>query len=517
MHKDVHLNILTVSPIIQGFGMRIISSSVSLFLALLTLPGDNLAANTSEFQKWLDTETTSFKEYRDKRDKEFTGFLKDQWKEMQTFQGLVRDDKPKPVRIPKAPDIPTSEVPDSKEPTVEKPVTEPVIVKVKPLLSEPVKKPRTPTLADKRLPGRKVSFNFYGHMLNFYYDPKLIVRATRPINEKTISSIWSSMSLANYDSLLKQLVAQKKPLALNDWGFVLLTHTLAQRLHPGNRNDQSVFTWYLLTKAGFNSRIAYDRNYIYLLLSSRQQLYEAPYFIFDNIRYYALSFDGIKQKPGRIFTYNGHYPDATHKLDMRLDKSIKTQRQQKDRYLDFDFNKKHYRIAASYDTQTVKYLQTYPQMDIQMYFNSSVNSVTANPILNQLKPLVEGKSEEEAVNLLLKFVQTAFRYKTDQQQFGIENYLFPEETLHYPYSDCEDRSVFFAWLVHNLLGLNVIGLDYPGHIATAVNFSSRVSGDSVLYKGKKYTISDPTYINAKAGMTMPLYSKHAPGIINILN
>ena len=60
------------------------------------------AANDStEFDHWMQQESKSFQEYRDKRDREFTGFLKQQWLEMQTFQGLVRDKTPKPVNIPK--------------------------------------------------------------------------------------------------------------------------------------------------------------------------------------------------------------------------------------------------------------------------------------------------------------------------------------------------------------------------------------------------------------------------------
>ena len=152
-----------------------------------------------------------------------------------------------------------------------------------------------------------------------------------------------------------------------------------------------------------------------------------------------------------------------------------------------------------------------------MYFVADVNMATGNPLLQQLKPLVEGKSEQDAVNLLLRFVQTAFKYKTDEGQFGIENYLFPEETLYYPYSDCEDRSVFFAWLVRNLLGLEVIGLDYPGHIAAAVNFNETVRGDAIRFNNKRYVVTDPTYVNASAGMTMPDFKNKRPDVIRIIN
>jgi len=87
---------------------------------------------------------------------------------------------------------------------------------------------------------------------------------------------------------------------------------------------------------------------------------------------------------------------------------------------------------------------------------------------------------------MLRFVQTAFKYKTDNENFVREKPLFPEETLYYEYSDCENRSILFAHLVQELLVLEVIGLNYPGHIATAVRFNTNVTGDYITYNEKKY-------------------------------
>ena len=50
--------------------------------------------------------------------------------------------------------------------------------------------------------------------------------------------------------------------------------------------------------------------------------------------------------------------------------------------------------------------------------------------------------------------------------------------FYYPYCDCEDRSVLYSYLVRNLLKLDVVLLDYPNHIATAVCFNE--NGPSAL-------------------------------------
>ncbi len=161
------------------------------------------------------------------------------------------------------------------------------------------------------------------------------------------------------------------------------------------------------------------------------------------------------------------------------------------------------------------FLNNFPQADLAVYTGGAKTPDWIDQtILPELKKILAGKSKRESINILLKFVQTAFEYKTDDQQFGREKFLFTEETLYYPYSDCEDRSVLFAYLVERLTKLDVVMLDFPGHIAVAVDMGgSENTGAVVSYKGKNYSVTDPTYINATAGMIMPQYKNTNPGII----
>ena len=113
----------------------------------------------------------------------------------------------------------------------------------------------------------------------------------------------------------------------------------------------------------------------------------------------------------------------------------------------------------------------------------------------------------------LDFVENSFEYKTDFDQFGYEKFYFPEDILFYPYSDCEDRAIFFSYLVKTLLKLDVVGLDYKTHVATAIKFNSNINGDYVLINNERYIICDPTYIGASAGMCMPQFKTVNPEII----
>lgn len=487
-------------------------------LALLLTQSSLLYAN-NEFNQWKRQQQQSFQDYKDKRDKEFTAFLKMHWTEMQLLRGVERDPQPKPVRMPVAPPEPVKPVKPvpvqpapSATPVVVAPVPEPGLVPKK--IIPPVKPPLV-VPAPAVIKGQRIELDYFGSKLTLYYDPALQAVLGSPVNENTISDFWSALSLADYDGLIGQLEAQRGALQLNDWAYFVLINQLAQKMYPGFLNQQTLFTWFVLAKSDYVARIAYDNRAVYLLVPSNQQIYSVPYFTFDQVRYYAVRFDGNDQTLGKVYTYDGQYPGTHKQLDMLLNHDMVLSDKPAQRKLSFVYAGKPYTINAAYSREQVAFLKTYPQLDLDMYFDANVSSVTASPLLMQLSADMRSMDQQQAVNFLLKFVQTSLQYKTDEDQFGKENYLFPEETLYYPYSDCEDRAVLFAWLVKKLLALEVVGLDYPGHVATAVHFTDQVNGDAIMFQDKRYVITDPTYVNAIAGMTMPEYKNTKPSIIKV--
>lgn len=497
-----------------------ISKRLLLVGCLFTL---SLSANAvSDFEKWKQQQMQGFQDYKDERDREFTAFLKEHWKAMDLLKGTVRDEKPKPVKMPVArPEPPPKPAPAPKEPVAKPgpapapkpvPIPEPVVIAPPPPVMPPVPVKPVPPAVKK---GTRVNISYFGTPMTFYYDPAIKKSLPSRINETAVSDFWSELSKSDYEPLLESIDKQARHLQLNDWGYALLSNALAVKIYPGRKNEQAMFNWFVLTKAGFQTRIAFDEQNAYMLIPSKHQIYETPYFTFDGVRYYAVRFDGQQQKLGRVFTYDGQYPNATRSLDMSIRQNAPAASRADTRQLSFEFKGKRYTVQAPYDRSRIDYFNSYPQLDLDLYFSSQVSMTTEPPLLTQLAEHMKGMSEQDAVNFLLRFVQTSFKYQTDDQQFGKENYLFPEETLYYPYSDCEDRSFLFAWLVRRLLKLDVVGLNYPGHVATAVNFRTDIAGDSITWQGKRYVVADPTYINASAGMTMPDFRNTKPGVISV--
>ena len=148
-----------------------------------------------------------------------------------------------------------------------------------------------------------------------------------------------------------------------------------------------------------------------------------------------------------------------------------------------------------------------------MYANTPMQQEVQTSLYPKLKQLIAGDDELDAVNKILNWVQTAFIYEYDDKVWGHDRAFFAEETLFYPYCDCEDRSILFTRLVRDLLGLDCILVYYPGHLASAVCFTQQVNGDYIFLNSRKFIVSDPTYIGAPIGMTMPDIDNKAAKVI----
>ena len=142
-------------------------------------------------------------------------------------------------------------------------------------------------------------------------------------------------------------------------------------------------------------------------------------------------------------------------------------------------------ITGKADANLREILSDYPQLPVVDYTKSELQPELRNDIARQLKMQVAEMDEMTAVNTLLHFVQKAFNYQTDDKQFGFEKPLFPEESILYKRNDCEDRAIFFGMLIRNVLNLECLLVEYPGHIGTAVCLSdSSATGTYYMVDGK---------------------------------
>ncbi len=488
-------------------------------MLMFSLSGSVKAQTFEEWKKQRQKEMQQFKEERERqirqlaeqydkyveqRDKEFSEYLKTRWTQFQVFQGLAVPEEPKP-------DVP----PEYVEPERPKPPEALPVIIPKNILPEKAPKPILPRITKQepdRFPSNTHDFDFYGYPVVFDYDKALEEKFTGDVSETSISDYFTMVSNANYNHLISQLVEYKNNMNLNDWAYYLLSRKAAETISEGDAKTSELLTWFILLRSGYKVKIAFFDNELYLLIPAINQIYGKNFFQFDGLNYYLL-----KGELMELYTYEMDFPDAQKIFDLNIYHPVSLGEEEGQRSFNFSYQGTETPITITYSKNIIDFYKDYPQADIKVYFDAAVSPMAKESLASAFVPLLDGKTELEAVNLLLNFVQTAFEYKTDQEQFGYEKFFFAEEAFYYPYCDCEDRSVLFSYLVESLLGLEVVGLNYPGHIATAVRFTEPVTGDYITFRGKEFVVSDPTYINAPVGLTMPQYADVTASIVPIDN
>jgi len=347
-----------------------------------------------------------------------------------------------------------------------------------------------------------ISIEFFGIKSSFEVDQNLKnTMKTGDISSELVADFWEAASKCNHYDLINDLNYFKNEHQLNDWAYYQLVGMVAEKISKENKNQAKLLKWFLLIKSRYDARVGYNANTIYLMVASEYMIFGKNYFSFDNKNYFMLDNESIKS----LRSYNGNYPDAKIKLNFKIDKSPLLGNDIRSRNLKFNYLADKYDFNVRYNHSNIDFYNTIPPLDLPVYFNAGNSTEFINSLVENLKPLVADLDEFTAVSYLLKFAQSAFDYKTDPQQFGYEKFFFAEETVFYPFSDCEDRSVFFATLVQEILNMEVVGLEYPGHVATAVKFSDDRRGDHLMYNGNKFIICDPTFLNAPVGMCMPQF------------
>ena len=422
---------------------------------------------------------------------------------------IVRKKKdPKVIIIEeKAADKPTAQ--PEKKPVVEvveaEPEAEPAPVVEAGRRPEPAAEPRLPVSSTPMSPlyrgesGRsKIAYGGLAFYLNNSLNRKCSLNG---LNENAIADAYEALCNSDYKPLLADCAQIRKDLRLNDWGVFTLVRQVADT-YCGTANESIVMQQFLLNEMGYKARMARKakEDKMMLFVATDCSIYAHPYITLNGQNYYNLSGNN---EQCQFYMCQKDSPKAKNSVGMQLKEAplfpgtvVSSTHQAKGSAA---------RVTVDVPKALMDFYKDYPQCDYSVYFNAPVNAAMENRILSSLAPLVQGRNEADAANILINFVQTAFQYQTDGQQFGYEKPFFVEELFYYPYSDCEDRAMLFSYLVRKLLGLDVVLLDYPEHIATAVRFNGNVSGDYLMVNGRKYIVCDPTYIGASIGMTMPRY------------
>lgn len=492
-----------------------------------------------KFNTFKKDKQAEYDEFRRKQNEEYAEFMRRAWKQFDPhkpdmpiqekevppviYNEPQPDDKTKPQ-----PDDKTKPQPDDKSskpikaptPAPLEPDDNPIAVKPKVAVlpkPTPAPKPIAPVKPKEEIKSKRESISYYGSLMSmaFPIDDNLKLRK---LEENAIADCWKVLSDSKYDIAIKTAMDMRKANSLCDWAFMDCLRLITEK-HYGNTNEAVLMQAFVLSQAGYCLRLAMDDNRLYMLVSSKFNIFALSYFTVDNIRFYNITRALQNAANGKVnINKSDDAPLPLHICESKYGKeqSLSLQMAQMPKFGEEPTpkrtlsSKKGVTAAVSVNKNLIDFLNIYPQSYFDnnfttrwaAYANTPLPANVRNALYPTLKKTIEGMPEKDAVDILLNWVQTAFTYGYDDKIWGGDRAFFAIETLHYPYSDCEDRAILFSRLVRDLVGLDVVLLYYPGHLATAVGFNDNVKGDYLTYSNKKYVVCDPTFLGAGVGRTM---------------
>ena len=367
----------------------------------------------------------------------------------------------------------------------------------------PQPKPQNP-IVENKVSMATSDFDFYGTPMKVRWGnaEKFKLNGT---SKKDISDAFLELTDKGYTNLVHDCLELRKEYKLCDWAYYKMLQDIAEKACGKGTNEAIFLQGVLLNQSGYQIRFALEDNTKLHIMSRMDGFpYDRGYLTADGKLFFLM--DGCKAK--NLTVCDAAYPgEQMMSLGIaeqpELKKNLSDNRTVISRFVnvkaDMQMNKNLMDFYTDYPT-------SYDGKDMMTrwayYANTPVTSEVKEKVYPQLKQQIGNAPKLMAANMLLNWVQMGLTYAYDEKVWGHDRAFFAEESLFYPFCDCEDRSILFSHLIRDLLDLDVVLVYYPGHLYTAVCFNEDVTGDYIMVNGRKFTVADPTYYNANVGKTM---------------
>lgn len=369
-----------------------------------------------------------------------------------------------------------------------------------------------------------VSIALYGTLVSVAFPQDADLQLIS-VDEYGISKLWEQLAdttiiPAKFDVTIKSCLQHRTSMKLCDWAYIKMVQAVAKKRY-GDTNEAVIFTSFILAQSGYKIRLAFKDDMVFMMFASHHELYNLLRVMIDGDFYYIID----HRMRGNFYISNVGY-DGEQRFSLLIADEQKVDYELSDTLTATSFN--GCTMTSQVNMNLIKFYEDYPTGKLYSGDENSkwlvgaktpLDSIAKSTLYPQVRELIKGLSEWQAVAKILEWLQTGFEYGLDDEVWGRDRMFFPTETLYYPKADCEDKAILFSAIVRDILNLDVILLYWNepvGHLATAIHFPV-VEGKAeyVMYNDKKYAICDPTCHYAPVGRRGPTYRGYNPTIMVI--
>lgn len=336
---------------------------------------------------------------------------------------------------------------------------------------------------------------FYAEPVAIEYDPGMMIGNISKPSDETIRTAYREYRRRPTTPLLNSLLKAKQRYQLNDYLFAKLARTTLQVVYsdrPASRNAREITLYGMLIDAGFDVRLTYRGNQVFVNVYTTDALFEVPIIDAEGRPYANIScLDGQCDGRQRLYIFKGQPNPGGRSFGFQLRQWPSLTAQPTVKVMEFNYHGQARRMQVTFDQTMIDIMSDYPFVNEYCYLETPLSPTLRNSLLPQLRRYLDPLTKQQQLEFLASFTRSAFNYKEDNEYFGHSKPMVPEELFGYSFSDCEDRSALFFALVRDLLNLPMAVIAYDDHLTIAVA-SDNIKGDAFDYNGQRYVFCDPT-------------------------
>ena len=472
-----------------------------------------------EYENFRSRSSEEFEKFRRKAIKDYIDFVNNPWKKFKESKPIPRpkddilpvvkpkDDKQQDSIVPPVVKPKEDKQQDSIVPPVVKPKEENVVIIEDVIPHLPIEPQPQPIVPIEEVPVKKekyLEFAIFGTEERVRFNNNNPIELN-PIREGNVAKMLKRLSDEKNDNTLVDCLNIRSKLQLCDWAYLMMLKAIGEAAYGAGTNEATLLIAYLYMQSGYRMRLGSYGNKLYMLYASKHCIFDIPSYIIDEDYYYCL-----EKTPPYLNISVAKYPNEKSLsliineeplFAMDTTKLMMHSSKKSDLSVSIKSNKNMLNFYTSYPTSMLgsNYVSRWA-----MYANIPMPKYIASQVYPQIKEAIKELDQIAAVNSILNWVQTGFIYEYDDTIWGHDRAFFPEESLYYPYCDCEDRAIMLTRILRDVLNLNCILIYYPNHLAAGVEITEGTpTGDYIEYDGHRYFVIDGTILyGADLGVTM---------------
>ncbi len=263
---------------------------------------------------------------------------------------------------------------------------------------------------------RSLQLSFYDQEVELTYREGITYPHRVRIEELALRRLYNALERRPYTEFLQSAQAIAQELRLNDWLYAqLIGEALADLYDKDVRNPIVVYsTYFFLAKSGYDVRLTYRDQDIYVNAYTSDVIYEIPVIQEGGRKYANISAPpGVGGNGRSMYLLNQQPNPEGRSFRFQLDQWPQLLKDSRERSIAFQFQGRTYELPVRYQAGLAQLLASYPLVNEYWYLDAPLSPELKRTLIPQLRRMMQGLEIRDKMELLVALTRSGFSYREE--------------------------------------------------------------------------------------------------------